>query len=482
MSLKKLLSGSLILSFSKMAGRIVSFVLVPVLTFYLNPTELGIVSIVMSIQMGLSIVYNPGVISATMRLYYELDNKLKKMELIGTASLFFLIFPATISILIFIFGKEILNNLFENFSFYPYGFLALILTVLGSTHRMWDMLLRIQHKIKIIALITFLGVLINLLFSLLFVVVFEMKAIGRIYGMIIGTGFVYLISVSMLLNYSKFHYSFRVFKEIIFLGFPLIFGVLASGILNIGDRFLIGSILGLNEVGIYDVAYKIGSLSMFLAIGFQQMWTPNLYENMKNEKYTEITREIKLYVFLISLICTILLLFIPEFYLALINIKYHEGIFLAPIISMGIFSLMITTLMNSLLSYEKKFASTSLLMVIAAISNIVLNIFFLQILGLMGAAIATLVAYLIYFILAYYSARVLMNRFVNYKIFLLPFIIITIAAVQVYILPINYNIYYIIIKTLFIISIIIVFFFSKLVNKEDKNVVVSKVKDMLKIK
>ncbi|MFN7691695.1 MAG: lipopolysaccharide biosynthesis protein, partial [Bacteroidota bacterium] len=88
-----LLKGSFAVSLANSTTKFVSFLLIPIFTYYLSPEDYGTVAMVTIVVTFLNLFYNPGMVSATMRLYHDTDNEEERKELIGSAHRFFLFFP-----------------------------------------------------------------------------------------------------------------------------------------------------------------------------------------------------------------------------------------------------------------------------------------------------------------------------------------------------------------------------------------------------
>ena len=89
--LKRFFIGGLSLSAVSVSQKIVSFLLLPVFTYYLNPKEFGIIAIYSLIMAMLAMVYNPGLISSTQRLYYDYSPESTDIKKLIASSWWFLI-------------------------------------------------------------------------------------------------------------------------------------------------------------------------------------------------------------------------------------------------------------------------------------------------------------------------------------------------------------------------------------------------------
>ena len=117
--------------------QIIGIILLPVFTYYLSPEDYGIVSIVSMIGLVLSRITNPGILTATTRLYHDTDDINERKLMIGSTNVYFMSVALIPIIIRLLFGHKLFSWLFKDFSFYPYGFLALILTFIRQPARIW---------------------------------------------------------------------------------------------------------------------------------------------------------------------------------------------------------------------------------------------------------------------------------------------------------------------------------------------------------
>jgi O-antigen/teichoic acid export membrane protein len=185
------------------------------------------------------------------------------------------------------------------------------------------------------------------------------------------------------------------YKEILLFSFPL----LISGILHFSigkiDIFMIGYFLESEQVGIYTIALKIGTLTNFLLFSFNSIFAPTItslyYDNklVKLKKlYQVITKwmlGINLSVFFLFLILSkeIMNVFGSEFvigWLALILIMAGQ------VINAGVGS---AGLINIMTGFPHSELYVSLVVFTV---NIVLNYFLIPVYGIEGAAFASLIS------------------------------------------------------------------------------------------
>lgn len=397
--IKTLFSASIALSFVNAVEKVVALTILPVFTYYLSPKDFGIISLVQSTAAFLSIIYNPGTLSATVRLYYDKDFDDERKKLFGSTLVFFLILPILLIVISFFYGDYLFNKIFNQFSFWPYGILALVLALLIQPTRLWTSLYTIQFRITKIAKWSIISFIIGVIISLLFVIVFKLDAIGRLLGIISGNLVLFVVGLIALKNYTNFKHSRSVFKETFFLGLPLTIGVWAYVILDISDRYIIERLLNIDSVGIYDIGYKMATIPIIISIGFKQVWAPIFFENMKSNNKFVISKLATYFILIFSAFCGIFILFSKELIELLINQRFHSAIQVIPWITLGIFFFGLVNVFSTTLDYEKKFISIGVIALISAIMNVILNLILIKYFNITGAAIATCFAYFAYLLI-----------------------------------------------------------------------------------
>jgi O-antigen/teichoic acid export membrane protein len=98
-------------------------------------------------------------------------------------------------------------------------------------------------------------------------------------------------------------------------------------------------------------------------------------------------------------------LFVKETIIILINERYYDAIPVVGVIVIGVYFSSLLTITNSFLGFEKKFGTTSKIASVAAVSNIALNIILIPDWGIMGAAMATLISYLLYLVIGVVAVK-----------------------------------------------------------------------------
>lgn len=189
------------------------------------------------------------------------------------------------------------------------------------------------------------------------------------------------------------------FKASLVFSIVLIPHGISQWIMSSSDRVIIEYILGSKEVGIYSLAYNISMILMLInsaiALSLPTYMIKN-YENWKKQNYDN--KIIKIYTFIsLGLFFTLLSVYsLDKLYFGILGYYEQEMIPLIFTIYLGIYLLGLYYFYANYLFYHKKAAIISKVTFYAAIINVILTTLSLYVLGVLGAALATLAAYICY--------------------------------------------------------------------------------------
>ena len=202
---------------------------------------------------------------------------------------------------------------------------------------------------------------------------------------------------------------FKNIKEYISLSYPTIPGNLSRWILNSSDRFIIGIFLGSAAVGYYSPSYTLGNVIFMISSPFTYMLLSELPQHFDKNRIDDVKSYIN------KSIKYFLLLAIPSFFglsllsksiLILLTTKEValNGYYITPFVALSFLLYGFYGIIYNIFLLEKKTKIPAVVFLISAPLNIILNIILVPIIGIIGAAITTLIGYsLITFLTVHYS-------------------------------------------------------------------------------
>jgi O-antigen/teichoic acid export membrane protein len=215
---------------------------------------------------------------------------------------------------------------------------------------------------------------------------------------------------------------------------PIIFHGLSLSILSQSDRIILTSIAGATETGIYSLVYNFSMIVIVVITSIEGVWVPWFTKKMKTADFHEINQKVKLYIWIMTYIISCILLISPEILVLLAPKEYWIGRFIIPPIVVSSFIMFIYTIYVNVEHYYKKTKYIALNTIIAAFSNVVLNIIFIPMYGMYAAATTTLVSYFISLIMHYKYSRSIEKDLFPMKIILKPLLLLVLIVIEFYLM------------------------------------------------
>ena len=196
---------------------------------------------------------------------------------------------------------------------------------------------------------------------------------------------------------------FRHARQYLAFGLPLIPANIAQWIVDSSDRYLIAFFLGATAVGYYSPGYAIGNTLSMVAAPLMTLLLPVLSKHYDYDQIIEVrtvlTYSLKYYsaivlpcVFALSVLSMPILLILTTQQIA------ENGYLVTPLVAAGAALIGASTMFANILALKEKTTIYGTIWIISALLNLGLNVVLIPYLGLIGAALATFLAFLFAFV------------------------------------------------------------------------------------
>jgi O-antigen/teichoic acid export membrane protein len=138
-------------------------------------------------------------------------------------------------------------------------------------------LFRAEERSTAFAIASVTNVAVTVVAMVLFVAVFHWGAVGLVAGNFAGTLIVYVVLVLYRSEQLGLEFDVPLFRKMQHFGLPLVPSALALWTINFVDREFIVWFNGPKEVGVYSAAVKIASVITFVLIAFRTAWPAFAY-------------------------------------------------------------------------------------------------------------------------------------------------------------------------------------------------------------
>lgn len=398
--IKQISKDTLIYGTSTIIGRLLNFILVPVYTNFLSPSDYGITAYLYSIIAFLNVIYNYGMETAFLKYSSTLEIGDKKqnfstpfLSIILTSTIFsgiililsnditsLIDIPSNLKIII-IYSALIL--LFDAIAIVPFAFL------------------RLEKKAMIFAIIKFINILINVCFNIIFLIFLKKGVEGIFLSSLIASITTLFLLIPTIYKNLTINFSSILYKNLLKFGLPSLPAGLAAMMLQVIDRPILRLLTDDKTVGIYQANYRLGIFMMLVVSMFDYAWKPFFFAQSKEENAKTLFARIASYFLL--LMCFVLIFFtlfindlvaIKIFNHFIIHSDYWSGLNIVPIILAAYLLNGLALIFSAGIYIEKKTYFLPITTIISALLNVLFNFLLIPVLGIVGAAFSTLISYL----------------------------------------------------------------------------------------
>jgi len=404
---------SYIYTISTFVQRMLGLIMTPVYTVYLARETYGDYSLLYAFMAFMNVVYLYGMDVAFMRFYYS--DRFKKEDVYASA--FWAVGGGALLLSLLIHGQApyLSRVIFSDATYeWPVRLAALIL-FLDTFSNMPYLILRVQERSVAYSVARILRFAVELSLNIWFVVVQKEGFLGILYANALASAINILILLPIQWRYLKGRFNAAAFKEMARFGLPLIPNGLAYLVIEMSDKFLMDRFLDRETLGIYAANYKFGTILLFLVSAFRTAWQPFMMKTAREINARTVFARVMTYFTLMGVVMVVAVSFLLQDILtlkvtdtfSLLGERYWPGIPVIPIIltsylfygfyvnfTAGVYILKRTRLM---------FLFTGA----GAVVNIGSNFWLMPAYGMMGAAWATLLSYLVMAVLLWgYNQRI----------------------------------------------------------------------------
>lgn len=401
------LKSKLIYSFSILIERSVSFLLLPLFTHLLLPSEYGVFGVLFSMIALMAYINTLGMENGLMNFYQRVDDK---QALFSTIFWSMAVVSLLFSTAIFLLADDVSILLFKSDI---YGFhvrIASFILLFDTLVRYYQFKSIGKQKSRLyfsVSLVRGIGVV---LMNLLLLLCLQLGLKGVVLSYLATSICVALLVSPQIFKDIKLSFNHSLFNEILRFVFPLMWTSIFLLLLNFVDRFLITQILGTWEAGLYHAVYRMGMVLNIFILAFYMGGVPFSQDWLnKNPKDHSVFVRLNNILFFISIsMALIFSLIIPHivqirvFDIQLVNARYLEALPIVPVILLSYVFYGLYIGFNLPILHLNKNHMLAIFSGIACGINILLNILLIPKYHVYGAALATLIAFIVLAISLYF--------------------------------------------------------------------------------
>ena len=394
---KLFIENFLVYGFGGIISKLVPVIMVPIVTRLMpNSTYYGISDLSNTVVQFCSAIAVMGMYDAMYRMFFEKDDEEYKKNICSTA----LVFSIISSIFVFCFmllAKDFISQYFLGNKEYAYlVYITAMATLVGATNSIMSAPTRMQNMRKVFLITNTVSPLLS------YSIAIPLLLSGHYIIALPLAGVISAITMEIIfgvLNHNWFQlrrFDIKLLKQLLVIAVPLLPNFIIYWIFNSSDKIMITNIIGVGASGIYSVGSKLGHVSQLIYTAFAGGWQYFAFSTMKDENQVKINSLIFEYLGVISYIATMFMCTFSYLIFKILFVgEYVEGYIVAPYLFLApLLQMLFQVACNQFLIIKKTWPNMIILL-LGAVINVIMNFVLIPLLGIEGAAIATLSGYII---------------------------------------------------------------------------------------
>lgn len=403
---KTLLNNTFLISIGTFGSKLLSFFMVRFYTGVLTPTDYGTADLIVQTANLLFPLISMGITESVFRFALNDPIGRKNVFSVGTAAI-------SAGALVLTAVSPFLSGIP---SFGETMWLVALYTIASCYHSLCAQFIRAQGKTALFAGQGVLNTALVIGMNILFLAVFQWGITGYICSIVFADLLcsLYLVWKEKLWRYITFHPERQAFRLMLKYSVPLIPTTVFWWITSVSDRYMITAFLGSDANGLYAVACKIPTLISLVSGIFLEAWHFSAISEAGKERgeqarfFSQIWSAFLAVMFLAG---SVIIAFSQWEIRLLSDPSYHEAWRYIPMLSAAMIFSAFVTFMGSVYVVEKRSLLSFWTAMAGAGLNLLLNALLIPSdmadMGVQGAAIATMLSYLVVFLLRAKNARAL---------------------------------------------------------------------------
>ena len=402
---KTLAKDIVIYGIGNVGSRLLTFMLIPFLTFFVERGETGYYDLALTAVLLLLPITTLQMREPIFRFLINNNSDTYRKNILSTAffiesGIFALILIISLSLPLFL---HIRHYYLIIISIYIYSFYELYMQVVRVLYS--------STKYMILGLITsFLTVALSVLFFFMLDRSIEGLFIGNILSRIISMAAIELPECRFFKSLSIKHIRKDSIKEILRYSLPLLITALIFGIMSSSGKYIVSYFSGLEDNGDLAISEKYTTIILILGLTFYQAWQVTAVKNFQKEGSSVFFSEVfNKYAILLSLLVVCISFGIRSFDFILVNEKYYRSIDLIFLYGTAIMFYCFAIFYEIVFQCTKQTYKILYPVLTCALITPTISVILIKEFGLMGNVAAICISYVYLFLFRYFQTKKILH-------------------------------------------------------------------------
>jgi len=378
-------------------SRMVGFIMIPVYTRVLTPDEYGVLEMLSLTADVVSMLAGMGIGLALVRYYYFYESEADRLTVASSAALLMIAVFAVVSIIGLSLSASAASAILGDPTAVGLVRLATINLALAAILEIPITFLRAKQKSVSVVTVGMVRLVVSLLLNIVLVVHLRLGVAGILFSSIATSALICSVLFFRLFRETGMAWSGEIVKKLVVFGAPLVLWNLGSFVLHYSDRYFLRVLDSLQAVGLYSLSYKFAMLIGMFVIGpFTDVWSPKALEIERKEGMNAgpfLAAILGHYSLLLVTVALGIALFAEDVIKLVTGPEFHAAAQPVPLLALAmvLFGFRGISQLGAMIRERSDLIARST--IIAAVAVLSLNALLIPRWGVLGAALATALAF-----------------------------------------------------------------------------------------
>lgn len=403
-----LLKNSFLYLVATISIRATSFLLLPFYSHLVSPKEYGYVYMVSATSTLFNMIMQFSMHACISRFFFDCEDEKSVNRLYSTIVLFITINAAIIFVLLWFFNRQLSSLINLPVIYFK---LTLIISFLGVFYNAILALLYVKQNAKKVSITSICIGIFQIFIQLLLVVHLEDKAMALIGTLCLNSILTFIIFLIYSKPFFTVNFDFSRAKKYVYYSFSQFPSDVSGWFVKFTDRLFINKYIGVASTGIYGVGCTVGQIPAILFMSLNSALVPYLYgkyRDMNNgieDSEHELVKTVAIVSSSLMILITVLIV-LSNNIISLLAPEYASALLVIIVMLMTSLVDCYRIVYMQPLSYNIKYTKVkSLIWLISAIFNVLLNIYLIPKYGIYGACFSSLTSYFFTLVLILYFSN-----------------------------------------------------------------------------
>ena len=314
---------------TRVAVKSLAFLLVPLYAHFLSPSEFGVLELVLATMALIDVfIALPG---AFARFFFDKDDRAWRRQVITAYFAIEAAYPAVLIGILMLFSGPLAGGVADSSTYATLFVIALADLYLTNIVDLPMALCRLRRKPLTFAFYALTRAVTMVVFSVLFVAVWEYGVKGILLASLTSACVVFVISAREWVRDLVPRVPPGLVREMLEFSWPTILSGIAFYALNFLDRFFVAHYHGTADTGLYGAAFRYGQVVVVGVFAFRMGWSQWHFSWLHTDRHPQmVARAANYYFFAIGFLVALVSLWILPLFHLLMPERFWEATYAVP--------------------------------------------------------------------------------------------------------------------------------------------------------